>query len=254
MASSGWATWARDARHPDGECRSDRAQARFPAASEGAVQSLRFAIRNFPLGSDPVLRTTDWREVVDASGSGHCGGTGGWHGCRARDRRRRHRQSQIGGDRQQGTDGAMRRRDLGSRHRGRNQPRHGGQRGRRHSHPRGVARGHFGRPHHRALRHPERHQQLHPHRDRKARCAIRTVLAEAQQLGYAEADPSADVDGFDARSKLAILSALAFGEKITPSDIFTEGIRRIRRWISNMRTNCSTPSGWFAPPARRLRG
>jgi homoserine dehydrogenase len=53
------------------------------------------------------------------------------------------------------------------------------------------------------------------------------VLAEAQALGYAEADPSADVDGFDARSKLAILSALAFGERITPSDIFVEGIRRI---------------------------
>jgi homoserine dehydrogenase len=55
------------------------------------------------------------------------------------------------------------------------------------------------------------------------------VLAEAQRLGYAEADPTADVDGLDARSKLAILAALAFGEKITPSDIFTEGIRRIQR-------------------------
>jgi homoserine dehydrogenase len=54
------------------------------------------------------------------------------------------------------------------------------------------------------------------------------VLEEAQRLGYAEADPSADVDGFDARSKLAILAALAFGEKITPSDIYTEGIRRIQ--------------------------
>jgi len=53
------------------------------------------------------------------------------------------------------------------------------------------------------------------------------VLAEAQRLGYAEADPSADVDGFDARSKLVLLAALAFGEKITPSDIFMEGIRRI---------------------------
>ena len=53
------------------------------------------------------------------------------------------------------------------------------------------------------------------------------VLAEAQQAGYAEADPSADVDGFDARSKLAILSALAFGERIVPADIYTEGIRRI---------------------------
>src|SRR5580692_9122212 len=53
------------------------------------------------------------------------------------------------------------------------------------------------------------------------------VLAEAQAAGYAEADPSADIDGFDARSKLAILSALAFGERIVPSDIYTEGIRRI---------------------------
>ncbi len=53
------------------------------------------------------------------------------------------------------------------------------------------------------------------------------VLKEAQIAGYAEADPSADVDGFDARSKLAILSALAFGERIVPDDIYTEGIRRI---------------------------
>ncbi len=56
---------------------------------------------------------------------------------------------------------------------------------------------------------------------------LETVLAEAQRLGYAEADPTNDLDGFDARSKLAILSALAFGERITPSDIFTAGIRRI---------------------------
>src|ERR1035437_1330188 len=56
---------------------------------------------------------------------------------------------------------------------------------------------------------------------------LEAVLAEAQELGLAEADPSADLDGIDARSKLAILSALAFGEKITPSDIFMEGIRRV---------------------------
>src|SRR5215467_2912241 len=53
------------------------------------------------------------------------------------------------------------------------------------------------------------------------------VLKEAQAAGYAEADPSADVDGFDSRSKLAILSAMAFGERIVPGDIYTEGIRRI---------------------------
>lgn len=53
------------------------------------------------------------------------------------------------------------------------------------------------------------------------------VLAEAQRLGYAEADPTADVDGFDARSKLAILAALAFGLSVPPGGIYTEGIRRI---------------------------
>jgi len=57
--------------------------------------------------------------------------------------------------------------------------------------------------------------------------SLDTVLAEAQRLGYAEANPSADIDGFDARSKLVILAALAFGERITPSDIYMEGIRRI---------------------------
>ena len=61
----------------------------------------------------------------------------------------------------------------------------------------------------------------------KSNANFESVLSEAQQLGYAEADPSADIDGLDARSKLAILAALAFGEKLTPADIYTEGIRRI---------------------------
>src|SRR5664280_795651 len=61
----------------------------------------------------------------------------------------------------------------------------------------------------------------------KTGAAMETMIAEAQRLGYAEADPSADVDGYDARSKLVLLAALAFGEKITASDIFVEGIRRI---------------------------
>jgi homoserine dehydrogenase len=57
--------------------------------------------------------------------------------------------------------------------------------------------------------------------------AFEDVLREAQRLGYAEANPSADIDGLDARSKLALLAALAFGERITPPDIYVEGIRRI---------------------------
>lgn len=58
--------------------------------------------------------------------------------------------------------------------------------------------------------------------------SFETVLAEAQTLGYAEANPSADVDGFDARSKLGLLAGLAFGTRVAPVDIHVEGIRRIR--------------------------
>lgn len=53
------------------------------------------------------------------------------------------------------------------------------------------------------------------------------VLADAQALGYAEADPSVDVDGFDAAHKLAILAGLAFGARIDFAALHIEGIRRI---------------------------
>lgn len=53
------------------------------------------------------------------------------------------------------------------------------------------------------------------------------VLADAQQLGYAEADPTADVDGFDAADKIAILASLAFGGRIKLEEVHREGIRQI---------------------------
>ena len=53
------------------------------------------------------------------------------------------------------------------------------------------------------------------------------VLKEAQALGYAEADPTADVEGFDAAYKLSILSSLAFHTKVPFSKIFREGITTI---------------------------
>jgi homoserine dehydrogenase len=53
------------------------------------------------------------------------------------------------------------------------------------------------------------------------------VLADAQKLGYAEADPSFDIDGIDAAHKLAILAALAFGRPVAFDDVHVEGIRRI---------------------------
>ena len=55
------------------------------------------------------------------------------------------------------------------------------------------------------------------------------VLAEAQQLGYAESDPSADVDGLDAARKLAILSSIAFNSRVALKDVFVEGISKITR-------------------------
>ncbi len=53
------------------------------------------------------------------------------------------------------------------------------------------------------------------------------VLAEAQALGYAEADPSFDIDGIDTAHKLAILTALAFGAEVDLDSIHVEGIRHI---------------------------
>ncbi len=53
------------------------------------------------------------------------------------------------------------------------------------------------------------------------------ILADAQKLGYAEADPTADVDGLDAGDKIAILASLAFGGRIKREDVYCEGIRKI---------------------------
>ncbi len=53
------------------------------------------------------------------------------------------------------------------------------------------------------------------------------VLAEAQQLGYAEADPTFDVDGIDAAHKLALLTSLAFGRPVDFGSVYMEGIRAV---------------------------
>jgi len=53
------------------------------------------------------------------------------------------------------------------------------------------------------------------------------VLAEAQRLGYAEADPTADVDGHDAAAKVAILASIAFNARVVADDVFREGISRV---------------------------
>ena len=50
------------------------------------------------------------------------------------------------------------------------------------------------------------------------------ALADAQRLGYAEVDPAADVDGFDAAAKCAILASIAFNSRVVAADVFREGI------------------------------
>lgn len=57
--------------------------------------------------------------------------------------------------------------------------------------------------------------------------AYADVLAQAQALGYAESDPTADVDGLDAAAKIAILASIAFHSRVTINDVHAEGIRNI---------------------------
>jgi homoserine dehydrogenase len=53
------------------------------------------------------------------------------------------------------------------------------------------------------------------------------ALAEAQRLGYAEPDPTADVEGFDAGAKVAIIASIAFGVGVALEDVYCEGITRV---------------------------
>ncbi len=61
----------------------------------------------------------------------------------------------------------------------------------------------------------------------QAGVSFETALKEAQEKGYAEKDPTADVDGFDTGKKISILSSMINGEKINYADVHTEGIRSI---------------------------
>jgi len=57
--------------------------------------------------------------------------------------------------------------------------------------------------------------------------AFADALKEAQTLGFAESDPSADIEGFDAAAKAAILAGLAFHSRVTDNDVYREGISKI---------------------------
>ncbi len=53
------------------------------------------------------------------------------------------------------------------------------------------------------------------------------ALGEAQQLGFAEADPTADIEGYDAAAKIAILASIVFGARVQPSNVHREGISHV---------------------------
>ena len=60
------------------------------------------------------------------------------------------------------------------------------------------------------------------------RLDFNVALKQAQDMGYAEADPTSDIEGFDAQYKLAILSSLAFGTKVDVNSVYREGITKIK--------------------------
>ena len=64
--------------------------------------------------------------------------------------------------------------------------------------------------------------------DPRRACPTTTALGQAQELGYAEADPTLDVDGTDTAHKLAILAQLAFGASVTTAEIPRAGIDRLQ--------------------------
>ena len=58
-------------------------------------------------------------------------------------------------------------------------------------------------------------------------CGFEETLKLAQDLGYAESDPTADVEGLDAARKMAIMASIAFHSRVTFNDVYTEGITKI---------------------------
>ena len=74
-----------------------------------------------------------------------------------------------------------------------------------------------------------------------------TALAEAQRLGYAERDPTADVEGFDAGAKAAIIATIAFGAKVVAGDVYHEGISRHHRRRHRLRRTASATSSSCSP-------
>ena len=70
--------------------------------------------------------------------------------------------------------------------------------------------------------------------------AYEEVLKEAQELGFAEADPTSDVEGLDAARKMTILATLGFSMKMDLADVSVKGITSLRKKIFSMENNLAT--------------
>ncbi len=103
-----------------------------------------------------------------------------------------------------------------------------------------------------ASTHPQRHLQLHAHPHGEGRDRFEDCLKDAQRLGYAEADPTFDIGGFDAAHKLALLTSLAFGCEIDLDSIFSRASRTSPTPISRRPLNSAiASSSWPLPSAPR---
>ena len=103
-----------------------------------------------------------------------------------------------------------------------------GRRRRRHPDPAPAARVARRRRRAPGARHRQRHHQLHPRQDgHHRRRASPRPSSRPRRSGYAEADPTADVEGFDAAAKAAILARLAFHTRVTAADVHREGITEV---------------------------
>ena len=85
-----------------------------------------------------------------------------------------------------------------------------------------------GQPHRVDRRDHQRHDQLHPLGDARKADRLREALADAQRLGYAEADPTFDIEGIDAAHKATIVSAIAFGVPVQFDKAHVEGIAELQ--------------------------
>lgn len=99
----------------------------------------------------------------------------------------------------------------------------------------------------------QRDHQFHSLRDAQQGLSLDEVLKEAQRLGYAEADPTFDVEGIDAAHKLTIMSAIAFGNSMKFDQAYIEGITKLDATpISSMPNNWGTASSSWCYPAHSI--